>query len=74
MTNVLRGVGKLFGFGEPKVDADLMAAENRAKLKARATEQDLQQDAEAARIRSARGGRRAALASQLNLGQGETLG
>jgi hypothetical protein len=74
MAGVLRGVGKLFGFGDPKVDPDLMAAENRAKLKARADEQALQQDAEAARIRSARGGRRAALASQLNLGQGETLG
>lgn len=74
MANVLRGVGKLFGFGEPRVDQDLLAADNRAKLRERAKEQDLQQDAEAARARSARGGRRAALASQLNLGQGETLG
>lgn len=75
MAKVLRGVGRLFGFGEPQVDRDAMAAQNRARLRAEAKDQEAQSDEEAARIRSMRGGRRSALASQLNLsGGGETLG
>lgn len=70
MANALKGLGQMFGFGRPRVDKDLMAQENRARLREQAKAQDLEADGEAARQRSARGGRRAALASQLR----ETLG
>lgn len=72
MSGVVRSVGKMFGFGRPKVDKGMLALENRRKLREQERGLDLEQREEASRLRSARGGRRAALASQFNLG--ETLG
>lgn len=65
MSGAFREIGKAFGFGKPKPDQDLLAAERREKLNAKGDQAELEAQADAQRIRASRGGRRAALASQV---------
>ncbi len=65
MSDLLRSVGEAFGIGDPKVDQDALMLERRRALKAREDQLDLEGQAQASRIRSANGGRRAALASRV---------
>jgi hypothetical protein len=70
MSNAFRAIGELFGFGSPKVNEGLMAAERRAKLNEQGKNAELEAEADAQRIRASNSGRRAALASQIR----DTLG
>ncbi|MEP3072827.1 hypothetical protein [Maricaulis sp.] len=70
MTGVFREIGKVFGFGSPKVNEGLMAAERRAKINEQGKQTELEGEADAQRIRASSSGRRAALASQIR----DTLG
>lgn len=78
MASGLRAIGGLFGFGRPEVDQAAMRNANRERLNAQGDDLELQGRSEEARLRSARGGRRVALASQRNLARlsaaSETLG
>lgn len=65
MSNLLRSIGEVFGMGDPKVDQDQLRYEQRLKMREREKSLDLEAQEQASRQRSARGGRRAALASQV---------
>lgn len=70
MSNFFRSIGTAFGFGEPKVNEGLLAAERRAKINEQGEQKELEGEAEAQRLRSSRSGRRRALASSIR----DTLG